>query len=270
MPKVRIDDTLEMDYEDDNFTDPWKTPETLVLQPCNGGSNRLYYRWVPVVARHYRMLRLNRRGQGQSTIPAPGYPWSLGGWSQEMLGFLDRLGLQQVHVMGEATGAYVSVQFAYEHPDRVKSLTLINCSAGKFAEIPKMAEFAKLFEEQGVEGWVRNSMPDRFDPSQVDPEYIEWHALEKLRQTHYVLEEVAKFDLSDVDVTDLLPQIKAPTLVIASGIATGIYTQETTDRLQRLIPNCKVVSIPGIFGYVAHAAPEQCAEAWLDFARGLG
>ena len=27
MPKARLDDTLEMHYEDDDFTDPWRTPE---------------------------------------------------------------------------------------------------------------------------------------------------------------------------------------------------------------------------------------------------
>ena len=31
MPTVKLDETLEMYYEDDDFTDPWRTPETVVL-----------------------------------------------------------------------------------------------------------------------------------------------------------------------------------------------------------------------------------------------
>ena len=34
MPFAKIDDTLEMFYEDDCFTDPWRgEPETIVLHP---------------------------------------------------------------------------------------------------------------------------------------------------------------------------------------------------------------------------------------------
>ena len=267
MPNVRIDDTLEVHYEEDDFTDPWKTPDTVILQHCNAGSSKLYYRWVPAVARHFRLIRVNRRGQGGSTVPGPGYPWSLSGAAQEMDAFLDRLSLQKVHVIGEATGAYISLQYAYEHPERLKSLTLINCSP-KLAGLPRIAEFARLIDEEGVESWIRKSMDSRFDPSQVDPEYIEWHAQEKIRQPQGPTAEGLMF-LSKVDVTDLLPEIKVPTLVIA-GEGSLIHNQENAQRMKDLIPNCNLVVIPGVGGYVAHVVPERCAEIWLDFVRGLG
>ena len=33
MTKARIDDTLQTHYEDDDFTDPWATPETVGHAP---------------------------------------------------------------------------------------------------------------------------------------------------------------------------------------------------------------------------------------------
>ena len=264
--KARIDDTLDMHYEDDNFTDPWKTPETVVLQHCNAGSSRMYYRWAPVVARHYRFIRVDRRGQGQSTVPAPGYSWSLPGFAQDMHTFLDRLGLQQVHLIGEATGSKVSLQYAYDHPERLKSLTLINFDP-KTGDQSRMWEYQKMLEEVGVEGWVRKTMVDRFDPSQVDPECIEWHAQEKIRQPQHVSAELLKYSPT-VDVTNLLPGIKVPTMLIDAEESV-MHPREKTQRLAGLIPDSKVVTINGVSGYVAHAAPERCAEAWLDFVRGL-
>ena len=90
MPRMWIDSTLEMAYEDDDFTDPWKTPQAVVYQHCNTGSSRMYYAWVPTIARHYRFIRVNRRGQGGSTVPPPGRHWTLKEWSDEMDTFLDR------------------------------------------------------------------------------------------------------------------------------------------------------------------------------------
>ena len=58
MPTVKLDETLEMYYEDDDFTDPWRTPETVVLHHGNAKSSRLWYAWVPLLARQYRVIRV--------------------------------------------------------------------------------------------------------------------------------------------------------------------------------------------------------------------
>ena len=270
MPKAPIDDTLEMYYEDDNFTDPWKDTETLVFQHCNTGSSRLYYAWVPTVARHYRFIRVDRRGQGLSSVPAPGYAWSLKKWSDEMRVLLDHLGMQKVHLIGDATGAYVCLQYAHDHPDRVQSLTLINAvpneADSKLAERPGVVPVP----DKGLETWVWDSMKERFDPDKVDPGLIKWHGEEKLRQPHHVCIEVKESVGKGVldSVAEMLTKLKVPTLVM-SGETGVIHNPETARRLQEMIPDSKLTVLPGVFGYIASAAPEACADAWLDFARGL-
>ena len=57
MPFARIDDTLDMYYEDDDFTDPWRSAETVVLHHGNAKNARLWYAWVPLLARQYRVVR---------------------------------------------------------------------------------------------------------------------------------------------------------------------------------------------------------------------
>ncbi len=42
MPIAKIDDTLEMYYEDDNFTDPWRRPETVVLHHGTSKNTKLW------------------------------------------------------------------------------------------------------------------------------------------------------------------------------------------------------------------------------------
>ena len=68
MPTAKLDETLEMYYEDDDYTDPWRAPETVVLHHGNAKSSRLWYAWVPLLARQYRVVRLDARGFGPGGI----------------------------------------------------------------------------------------------------------------------------------------------------------------------------------------------------------
>jgi hypothetical protein len=38
-----------MHYVIDDFTDPWRKPETIVLHHGNCKSTRFWYRWVPIL-----------------------------------------------------------------------------------------------------------------------------------------------------------------------------------------------------------------------------
>lgn len=75
--KMRVDDGAELFYTIDDFTDPWSQPETVVLHHGMAKNHRLWYASVPVLAQHYRVVRFDMRGMGQSSVPEAGYPWSL-------------------------------------------------------------------------------------------------------------------------------------------------------------------------------------------------
>lgn len=72
MPTADLPDDLPMYYEDDGFTDPWTDAETVILHYGNAKNTRLWYAWVPLLARDYRVIRVDARGFGRSSIPAPG------------------------------------------------------------------------------------------------------------------------------------------------------------------------------------------------------
>ena len=66
MPKFEVRSGLQLNYELDDFTDPWEQRPFLVLQHGNGRSARFWYRWMPYLARHYRIIRPDMRGLGES------------------------------------------------------------------------------------------------------------------------------------------------------------------------------------------------------------
>ena len=67
MPTFRPTADLEMHYEVDDFTDPWRRPQTVLLLHGNAESGLAWYGWVPTLARRYRVVRPDMRGFGAST-----------------------------------------------------------------------------------------------------------------------------------------------------------------------------------------------------------
>ncbi|MBI2909796.1 MAG: alpha/beta hydrolase [Chloroflexi bacterium] len=265
MPRANIDADLDLYYDIDDFTDPWKSPETIVLHHGNCKSSRFWYAWVPLLARRYRVVRLDARGYGQSKAPPPGYKWSLSGFAADLKRLLDYLGLDKVHLVGETVGGTIGMQFAYEYPERLRSLTVCS-SPFRFTDSHYM-DAAEKQEKMGLLAWARESMSRRLDPSQVDPAFVEWYASEMARtplrmpvETHRVL--------AGQDLSDVLRQIRVPTLILTPEERPG-YTPHYVNEMQQLIPNAELVAFPGVSGFVQHSHPEKCVEALLAFLERL-
>ncbi|HSF30762.1 MAG TPA: alpha/beta hydrolase [Candidatus Tectomicrobia bacterium] len=264
MPIAQLPGDLQMYYADDDFTDPWSTAETVILHHGNAKNARLWYAWVPLLARDYRVVRLDARGFGRSSIPAPGYHWSLEGFATDLVHLMDHLGIDKAHIVGETIGGTIALQFAYQFPDRLYTVTTCT-SPYRFRGVQSYLDYHKLVQEQGVEAWVRQTADRRIEPGEGDPRHSEWYA-QQMSQTaqHVVLETLAY--LSTVDLTPILPHITTPALIMV-GEHSSMNSPDRTRSLAQLLPNGILVEVPGASGYVQHSAPEQCVALWRDFAK---
>ena len=77
MPTLQLSPDLEMHYRVDDFTDPWREPETVLMLHGNAESGAVWYGWVPHLARRYRVVRPDMRGFGESTPMPRDFPWTL-------------------------------------------------------------------------------------------------------------------------------------------------------------------------------------------------
>jgi 3-oxoadipate enol-lactonase len=81
--------------------------------------------WVyqtKALARHYRVLQYDCRGQGQSDHPDGPYTMEL--HAADLAALLDGLGIAAAHVAGVSYGGEVAQAFALAYPERVRSLIL--------------------------------------------------------------------------------------------------------------------------------------------------
>jgi pimeloyl-ACP methyl ester carboxylesterase len=77
------------------------------MQPWTLGDHRALRRWVPtLLAAGLRVIRMDRRGAGQSGTPPPGYKFTPTNLVEDIVRFLDAVGLERIHYVGQSLGVY--------------------------------------------------------------------------------------------------------------------------------------------------------------------
>ena len=266
MPIAPLPDNVRLYYEDDDFTDPWAGSETVILHHGNAKNSQLWYAWVPLLAGEFRVIRLDARGFGKSSVPAPGYQWSLEGFATDVRHLMDYLEIDKAHLVGETIGGTIALQCAYQFPERLHTVTMCT-SPYKFRGVPTYLEYYNLVQERGVEAWVRQTADRRLEPGKSDPRHHEWYVQQMSQTSQRVVLETLAY-LATVDLTPVLPQITTPALVMV-GELSAMNTPERAQRMVELLPHGTLVQVPGASGYVQHSAPRQCVAIWKDFVQAF-
>jgi pimeloyl-ACP methyl ester carboxylesterase len=270
VPKV-IANNYETHYELDDFTDPWKPAETIVIQHGFGRSSRFWYHWVPLLARHYRVIRRDLRGHGQSADPGPNHEWSVEELLDDMKGFLDALNLEQVHYVGESIGGLLGIACAVRWPERFKTLTL--CAGA--VVIPRSiqrhfaigyADWHTALGALGSGGWAKALMErGGLAGGDVDPVRQDWIVKEWGKTPTHVLQGFCHM-VPGADVTPLLPEIRVPTLLLAPA-RSGFNSLQEQMKVYDAIPGARIAVIEGRGHEIYVDEPEACTDALLKFLR---
>lgn len=266
MPQV-IANGYASHYEADDFTDPWKKAETIWIQHGFGRSSRFWYHWVPPLAGSYRIFRRDLRGHGQSADPGADYRWSVDDLLADMKGFLDQLGLEQVHYVGESLGGILGVAFATRWPERFKSMTLCATPTAIRPPIRQLfavghKDWATAIGALGSGGWVKALM-ERGGIRGANPAHIDWIIAEWSKTPAHVLQGLCRI-VPDVDITPLLSQVKVPTLVLAPTRSQITPLSEQV-MMRDTIPNARIAVIEGASHEIYVDDPEACVAALRKF-----
>jgi pimeloyl-ACP methyl ester carboxylesterase len=81
-----------------------------------------YWKLAPALASAHRVLLVDLRGHGRSSMPRTGYTPAV--LAADLKAQLDSLGMPAVHLIGHSFGGRVALQFACMYPHRVRSITL--------------------------------------------------------------------------------------------------------------------------------------------------
>lgn len=262
MPTARIAPGLEMHYLVDDFTDPWRNPETILLLHGNAECGAVWFGWVPHLARRLRVVRPDMRGYGASTPVPRDFPWSLDIVVDDFAALMQQLGIERYHVVGAKIGGTIARHFAARYPERVRTLTVIGSPPPRYDVAARVPALTAEFENDGIENWLRRTMAGRLG-SEFPPEGIEWW-IKLMARTPVSSAICFVVNIPHSDITDDLPRIKCPTLVITTE-GSALSSVEETRAWQKTIPRSTLLVLPGNSYHVAASDPDRCARETLAF-----
>jgi pimeloyl-ACP methyl ester carboxylesterase len=216
--------------------------------------------WTDVVeplARDRQVVTLDHRGHGKSPNTGDAPTYNFDQLVADMTRLVDRLGLERFDLLGHSMGGVVAMRYTLRHPERVRSLILMDTAAGAQ---PGAADLLRggfeLVRTQGMLALYEVIQPflgtgeradvmrarQRTKLEQMDP--VAFTGLgEELLTYPSVLEQLATLDL--------------PTTVIVGENDSGL--RAAADALGATIPRAELVVVPD----AAHSPQDENRDAWL-------
>lgn len=262
MPVMRVSPDLAMHYVIDDYTDPWREPETVLLVHGNNESGRAWYGWIPHLAGRYRVVRPDLRGFGQTTPMARDYPWSLDAVIDDFVGLLDGLGIERVHLVGAKIGGVITRVFAARRPERIHTLTVVGSPPPVRLDLDTIAERVREVEQDGIESWARRSTAARLGKD-FPADGVDWW-VRYMANTVVASEAGFVGTINFSDITDDVPRIRCPMLVITTQ-GSGLGSVAQMETWVRQVKHSELKVLPGDSFHVAATAPDACAQATLEF-----
>lgn len=259
-------------YELDDFTRPWQSAETVLIQHGMGRNAKFWRDWPPLLGTHWRLIRRDLPGHGDSEAPPPGHPWSLEDLVTETVAFLDAMGLERVHFLGESTAGMLGIRFAARHPERLHSLILCASPttigpAGQAFFAGEHADWQTAIRTLGTGGWARWLVSQSGTAGAISEAQREWVIEQFARIPTHALVGYSEM-VARTDVSQWLSHVRTPTLILAPtrSSATPLTQQRA---LAAQIANAELVVIDGSAHEIYADRPEECCQAVSRFLRAL-
>jgi 3-oxoadipate enol-lactonase len=265
----------DLAIHDDDFAEPWLPHQTVFFQHGFCRNSNVWRGWVPQLARHYRVIRLDTRGCGDSADPGPGYEYSIDGLVADFLGVLDALDIDSVHYIGESCGALIGGIAASRHPERFASLTFVSTPLGS-------GEMSAPFKSLGYPDWIaamralglrewRLRSWEAMGEIGVSPAADSYFLEEFARTPLHVAEGIAKA-IAGTDLRPWLVDLKMPILILAPDGASKVHPNRNIDPagLKALLPQARWHLIENAQQGMYYRVPDLLARLTLEFIQSLG
>ena len=209
--------TIQVGDHEITYLEGGQGPTIVMLHGITADSGN-WTRFARYYTSNYHVVIPDLPGFGDSTrIPTASY--GIPAQTERVHAFMQALGVQQFHLVGNSMGGYIGAYYAAQYPDAVLSLGLFDAAG---VEAPQQSAFMQDL----YAGRPNQMLPtDREDYRRVlklvmqDPPYIPGFAIDVLADKAIQYREFnrkvfAELQQQNLDLAPYLPKIKAPTLLL--------------------------------------------------------
>jgi pimeloyl-ACP methyl ester carboxylesterase/DNA-binding SARP family transcriptional activator len=216
----RTDDGVTLAYACSGSGPPLVKAANWLTHVDHDWHSAVWRHWLVELSRGHRLIRYDERGCGLSdwNIKPPTFE----SWVQDLETVVDAAGLDRFPLLGISQGGPVAVAYALRHPERVTQLVLYGTYA-RGRRVRAASDEARREQQLELElirlGWginepvFRQVFTSQFMPEGSRELWDDFNELQRLTTSAENASRVLE-TAGDIDVMELAPQVRVPTLVL--------------------------------------------------------
>jgi pimeloyl-ACP methyl ester carboxylesterase len=231
------------------------------------GLNRAMWQWqLPALVPHFQVLTYDLLGHGESANPV-GVP-DLTMFSEQLVRLMDRLRVARAAVVGFSLGGMIARRLALDHPDRLSAMAILHSAHDRTpAEREAILKRVRQTEGSGPSSTADAALERWFtaDFRVANPAVMklvrEWIMANDPAVYPEIYRVLAE---GDAEIAQGVDRIACPTLVMTGEKDFG-NSPEMAERMTTLIPDARVVILPGLRHMALAEAPLLFNEPLVSF-----
>lgn len=231
------------------------------------------------MAESFTVIDFDLRGYGLSERPEQRY--SMDVWADDAADLLDAIGVEATHVHGTSMGGMVAMRLAAKYPERVNGL-VVGCASAKsdFMSRARKEVWKALAQTYGMGSrelaleLATQALSRDFLDSRRGPEVVDTIQQVLDRNCSVSVFCAACDAIAELDLSDDLPRIKAPTLVMDGDLDVLTPLEQGPDgigsrAIAEAVPGAELYVIEGCGHANLLEAPELSTEVVVRFLQAV-
>jgi pimeloyl-ACP methyl ester carboxylesterase len=219
--------------------------EPLLLLHGGLGNADYFANQIPAFAEHYKVIAVDSRGHGRSTVTETPIGYAL--MASDVLALMDYLEIDSAYLVGWSDGGIIGLDIAINHPERLKKLVAYGANyvpSGVKSDIGDSAIFNAYIERALGDYATLSPAPENVDA---------------------FLANIGNMWATEPNFTkEQMEGITVPTLILDGWDEEAIYPAHDYE-MAELIPGAELTLMPNVGHFAMFATPEMFNSIVLNY-----
>jgi pimeloyl-ACP methyl ester carboxylesterase len=247
------------------FRETGKGEPLIILHGVFGSSDN-WLTIAKILGENFRVILLDQRNHGQSPQSENHNYQAM---ADDLLEFLDTHQIQKANIIGHSMGGKTAMQFAVQHPERVKKMIVVDIAPKQY-----LVHHGKIL--RGLNAIDLATLPTRQEADRILAEYEPDSSTRQFLLKNLYRTENSKFAwrMNLPTLTREIGNVVAPlqsnqpvmvNTLFMKGAKSWYITTEDEAKIKDIFPLATFVSIPDAGHWIQAEQPEKFVEATRSF-----